>query len=72
MASLEAVVGDVLLVGDQFGNVYAIETASGCVRWTFEADAGVRGAILVGDVTRRPPGSHRLGVIRADQAQARL
>ena len=42
------VVGDVLLVGDQFGNVYAIETASGCVRWTFEADAGVRGAILVG------------------------
>ena len=41
------VVGDVILVGDQFGRVFAIEAASGCVRWSFEADAGIRGAILV-------------------------
>ncbi len=41
------VVGDVILVGDQFGGVFAIEAASGCVRWSFEADAGIRGAILV-------------------------
>jgi polyvinyl alcohol dehydrogenase (cytochrome) len=43
------VVGDDLIVGDQFGTVYAIEAASGCVRWTYAADTGIRGAILVGD-----------------------
>ncbi|MBM4185015.1 MAG: dehydrogenase [Gemmatimonadetes bacterium] len=43
------VVGDVTLVADEFGVVYALEAASGCVRWTFEADAGVRGAVLVGE-----------------------
>ena len=42
------VVGDLLLVGDQFGTVYALEAATGCVRWTYAADAGIRGAILVG------------------------
>jgi polyvinyl alcohol dehydrogenase (cytochrome) len=43
------IVGDVALVGDQYGSVYAIEVDSGCVRWTFAADSGIRGAILVGD-----------------------
>ncbi|MEQ1857310.1 MAG: PQQ-binding-like beta-propeller repeat protein [Longimicrobiales bacterium] len=43
------VVGDVLLIGDEFGTVYAIEATSGCVRWTFEADAAIRGAVLVGE-----------------------
>jgi polyvinyl alcohol dehydrogenase (cytochrome) len=37
------VVGDVLVVGDQFGGVYAIESKTGCVRWRFDADAGIRG-----------------------------
>lgn len=41
------VVGDLILVGDQFGGVYALEARTGCVRWTFEADSGVRGAIPV-------------------------
>lgn len=49
MRTKPTVVGDLLLVGDQYGNIYAIEHASGCVRWTFEADAGLRGAILVGE-----------------------
>lgn len=42
------VVGDVVLVGGAFGDVLALDAATGCVRWTFEADAGIRGAILVG------------------------
>lgn len=50
--SKATVAGDVLLVADQFGNVYAIEAASGCVRWTFEAESGVRGAVLVGEDTQ--------------------
>ena len=41
------VVGELALFGDQFGMVYAVDTNTGCVRWTFEADAGIRGAILV-------------------------
>ena len=43
------VVGDIVIVGDMYGGVYAIEADSGCVRWDFSADAGIRGAILVGD-----------------------
>ncbi|MBL0170058.1 MAG: PQQ-binding-like beta-propeller repeat protein [Gemmatimonadaceae bacterium] len=42
------VVGDVMLVGGSFGEVYALDAQKGCVRWSYEADAGVRGAILVG------------------------
>ena len=42
------IVGSLALVGDQFGVIYALEVATGCVRWTFEADAGIRGAVLVG------------------------
>ena len=45
------VVGDVALVGDQFGVVYAIAADTGCVRWTFAADAAIRGAVLVGQAT---------------------
>ena len=43
------VVGDLVLVGDPFGTIYALETATGCVQWTFEADAAVRGSILVAE-----------------------
>lgn len=42
------IVGDLALVGDQFGTVYALDIQTGCVQWTFEAEAGVRGAIPVG------------------------
>ena len=41
------IVGELALFGDQFGMVYAVDTNTGCVRWTFEADAGIRGSILV-------------------------
>lgn len=41
------VAGNLALFGDQFGVVYAVETDTGCVRWTFEADSGIRGAILI-------------------------
>ena len=42
------VAGDVILVGGSFGEVLALEAATGCVRWAFEADAAVRTSILVG------------------------
>jgi len=49
------VAGNLALFGDQFGVVYAIETNTGCVRWTFEADAGIRGAILLDKADLGPP-----------------
>ena len=41
--------GHVLLVGGPFGEVLALDAATGCVRWSFEADAAVRGAVLAGE-----------------------
>ena len=43
------VIGDALLVGGPFGEVLALDAARGCVRWSFEADAAVRGAVLAGE-----------------------
>lgn len=43
------VIGDAVVVGGPFGEVLALDAATGCVRWSFEADAAVRGAVLVGE-----------------------
>jgi polyvinyl alcohol dehydrogenase (cytochrome) len=43
--SKAAVIGEWLIVGDQYGDVYAINRNSGKIGWTFTADAGIRGAI---------------------------
>jgi polyvinyl alcohol dehydrogenase (cytochrome) len=44
------VVGGRVFVGSQSGNVYAIDAASGCVHWTFQAAAAVRAAVTVARV----------------------
>ena len=43
------VIGDLVLVGGPFGEVLALDAATGCVRWSHEADAAVRGAVLAGE-----------------------
>ena len=43
------VLGDFVLVGGPFGEVLALDAATGCVRWSHEADAAVRGAVLAGE-----------------------
>ena len=43
------VLGDLVLVGGLFGEVLALDAATGCVRWSHEADAAVRGAVLAGE-----------------------
>lgn len=45
--SKPAVVGDWLIMGSQFGNVYCLNKISGKIGWQFQADAGVRGAIAI-------------------------
>jgi len=48
--SQPAVVGDSLITGSQWGQVYALDQATGCIRWSFRAGAAVRGAISVAEV----------------------
>lgn len=45
--SKPAVVGDWLIVGSQFGDVYAIHRQSGKLGWKFAASAAIRGAIAI-------------------------
>jgi polyvinyl alcohol dehydrogenase (cytochrome) len=61
-----AVVGGRVFVGADTGFVYALDAATGCVRWSFRADAGVRTAPTVGRGT--PEHRHLLyfGDIRAN------
>jgi len=45
-----AVAGGRVFVGTQSGTVYAINAASGCVHWSFQAEAAVRAAISIGRI----------------------
>lgn len=57
--SQPAVAGGAVYVGSQDGTVYALDLASGCVRWTYDAGAEVRTSPVVepwkaGDASARP------------------
>jgi polyvinyl alcohol dehydrogenase (cytochrome) len=57
--SQPALAGGAVLVGNHNGSVYALDRASGCVRWAFAAAAEVRTGIVVspwraGDAKARP------------------
>jgi polyvinyl alcohol dehydrogenase (cytochrome) len=43
-----------VFVGSQNGDVYALDTSTGCVHWTTTVQAEVRSGITVGDVAGRP------------------
>lgn len=45
--SKPAVAGDWLVVGGQFGEVYAIHKKTGKIGWEYKADAAIRGAISI-------------------------
>jgi polyvinyl alcohol dehydrogenase (cytochrome) len=54
-----ALAGGALYVGSQGGTVYALDRATGCVRWTFQAAAEARSGMVVsgwkaGDSAARP------------------
>jgi polyvinyl alcohol dehydrogenase (cytochrome) len=48
MSGQPTVFGGRVIVGSEAGTVYALDAATGCVRWQFKADAGVRSAVVVG------------------------
>jgi polyvinyl alcohol dehydrogenase (cytochrome) len=47
--SKPAVVGDRVIVGSAYGEVYSLDLETGCVHWVFPADAAVRGGIAIGE-----------------------
>jgi len=47
-ASQPALVGGRLYLGSDSGTVYSLDAATGCVYWSFQADAPVRTAITIG------------------------
>jgi len=46
--SQPVVVAGRVFIGDPLGGVYSIDASTGCVYWTFHAEAGVRTAITIG------------------------
>jgi polyvinyl alcohol dehydrogenase (cytochrome) len=47
------VVAGRIFIGVDTGAVYSLDASTGCVYWSFQADAGVRNAISVGPVKQR-------------------
>jgi polyvinyl alcohol dehydrogenase (cytochrome) len=45
------VVGNRVYVGTAEGDLYSLDAKSGCVRWTFQAEAGIRSAVSIGRFT---------------------
>jgi polyvinyl alcohol dehydrogenase (cytochrome) len=46
--SQPTVAGNTLFTSSQHGVIYAIDTKTGCIRWTFQAESEVRSAISIG------------------------
>ena len=49
------VVGGRVFVGSDVGHVYSLDAETGCVHWSFEAQAGVRTAVSIGSVRGAGP-----------------
>lgn len=49
-----AVAGNRVFTGTLAGDVYAIDTATGCVYWAYKATAGIRSGVTVGDANGVP------------------
>jgi polyvinyl alcohol dehydrogenase (cytochrome) len=67
-----------VFVGSQQGKVFSLNAASGCIQWSFQAEAGVRTAITVGTLGKEPTryaayfGDQRGRVYAVDAATGRL
>ncbi|MEM1120551.1 MAG: PQQ-binding-like beta-propeller repeat protein [Bacteroidota bacterium] len=42
------IAGNTLFTASQLGTIYALDRHTGCIRWTFQADAEVRSALVIG------------------------
>jgi polyvinyl alcohol dehydrogenase (cytochrome) len=62
------VAGGRVFIGVDSGAVYSIDAATGCVYWSFQADAGVRNAMSVAALKKRGSANHAVyfGDIKAN------
>lgn len=65
--------GGAVIVGSQTGNVYALDAATGCIRWTFEAAAEVRTGLAFATISNKStdtrdanPGSQQHVIVFGD------
>ena len=70
-AAQPTIVGGRVFVGSASGRVYSLGLRDGCVHWTFKADAGVRGAVVV-DGTNAYFGDLRATAYSVDAATGEL
>jgi polyvinyl alcohol dehydrogenase (cytochrome) len=68
MSGQPTVFGGRVLIGSEAGIVYALDAATGCVRWQFKAEAGVRSAVVVGRLAGDGPAHYAayFGDVRAN------
>lgn len=52
-----AVIGETLFVGSAGGSIHALDAATGCINWHFQADGPVRTAMLVAPFDADDPGA---------------
>ena len=52
--SQPTVAGGQLFVGSDTGWIYALDAKTGCVRWSYQAEGGVRTAPMLGEAAGRP------------------
>jgi polyvinyl alcohol dehydrogenase (cytochrome) len=52
--SQPAAVGGRLFLTSATGMVYSLDAASGCTYWAFQATAGLRGGVVIGDAAGKP------------------
>jgi polyvinyl alcohol dehydrogenase (cytochrome) len=57
-AGQPTIVGGRIFVGADIGYVYSLDAATGCVYWSFQANASVRNAISIGPVTGHEPAKY--------------
>jgi polyvinyl alcohol dehydrogenase (cytochrome) len=58
------VAGGRIFVGSENGFLYALDAATGCVHWSFEAEAGIRTAVSVGQI--EAAGGRRIAIYFGD------
>ena len=61
-----AIAGGRVFVGTQSGTVYALSAATGCVHWTFQADAAVRAAVTIAPI--QPGDGSRVAAFVGDRS----
>ena len=45
--SQPTVIGNQIVIGGQFGEVYSLDAATGCIHWTYQGEAAVKGVVAI-------------------------